>query len=634
MRKQRTRAGVGVDNDNEMDERSSENDPVPLVEQLDSLDVAEREEALQTIEQLAVLSPELIPQLVFQTKLADKLNSRVLDAKSHVRELAVSLLKTLCQAGHDNIVDYFVKQDVLTPLLDLFSKFFFFFFCSFSFSSFFVPRMKVTVVYVDDGVRSQVYGILGQVLGALHELCQRSEDATSLVASHPQVSSLLDYLDPAYPLPVELRCGAAHVLQDLVEDCPTISDALSSSARAQTLLRSGAQSEHLLLRSLCCGVLFELTSDCFACVTSLQPALTLQLPQALLQLRDSATAAALETGAREAQIAKQQDVAEKNVGDEEKVEMEQEAIVDLPHVPSLLAEGEAAKMFSRVLGQWQVAAQAQQQALETLANVFSSLTLSTCKNEREIFGLSMPHLSSVVALHLGSFEAQLGEQLIASLPALDGCVDKLQLLQLRALHCLNNAFIGVSSPELLYTWVASLWTTLLDQLREASDALSGAQSGDDELLDALATSLWSLARVSVARLPVSPAHASLIASVLSRRLSRAASVSLAGCLGSLAPVLRADANTLTHVTNTLQQCCNPSSSPLLLAETLNSLVDLFSDDDTHAVFVATKLADCLAAIPLLVRKASATAGLGEDDLERLMEVASNAQAFLEYKKSN
>ncbi len=165
--------------------------------------------------------------------------------------------------------------------------------------------MKVSIVYVDDGVRTQVFGILRQVLGALHELCQRSEAATSLVAAHPQISTLLDYLDPAFNLPTDLRCAAAQVLQDLVEDCPTISDALSGSARAQTLLRSGSQSDQLLLRALCCGILYELTGDAMACVSALQPALSLQLPQALLQLRDAATAAALETGAREAQIAKQ-----------------------------------------------------------------------------------------------------------------------------------------------------------------------------------------------------------------------------------------------------------------------------------------------------------------------------------------
>lgn len=125
MRKQRTRARFGQDGDDakdEMDDGGKQSDPIPLVDQLDSLDVAEREEAIQTIEQLAVLSPELVPQLVFQTKLADKINSRMLDTKSHVRELAVSLLKTLCQVGQDSVVDYFVKQDVLTPLLDLFAK--------------------------------------------------------------------------------------------------------------------------------------------------------------------------------------------------------------------------------------------------------------------------------------------------------------------------------------------------------------------------------------------------------------------------------------------------------------------------------------------------------------------------------
>ena len=123
MRKQRTRAMAGTE-EAEAEEGGAHcsSSAVPVVEQLDSSEEAEREEAIQTVEQLAVLSPELVPQLVFATRLADKLCSRMLDAKAHVREMAASLLKTLCQVGQDSVAEYFVSQDVLTPLLELFSK--------------------------------------------------------------------------------------------------------------------------------------------------------------------------------------------------------------------------------------------------------------------------------------------------------------------------------------------------------------------------------------------------------------------------------------------------------------------------------------------------------------------------------
>ncbi len=82
----------------------------------------------------------------------------------------------------------------------------------------------------------------------------------------------------------------------------------------------------------------------------------------------------------------------------------------------------------------------------------------------------------------------------------------------------------------------------------------------------------------------------------------------------------------------LTQCIVETSPPLLLAESVNALIDIFSDDSTHAAFVSLQIAKPLSAVPALVKRARA--GAAEEDLERLCEVADNVGPFLAYKKSN
>ena len=613
MRKQRVRGfeRPDVDHDEQMDEPAR--DPIPLIEQLDSLDAGEREEALETLEQVVLLTPELIPQLVFETQLADKLNSRMCDVKASIRQATVSLVRSLAQTGEEAVVDHLVAADALTPLLDLFAK------------------TRVTVPIVDAGVRQQVQGILGQVLGALHELCQRSETAVSVVAASPHAAALLDYLDPALEhVPVELRCAAAHVLQDLMEDCPVIVNAMRGSGRAQQLLQGWAESRSsLLLRALCCGVRFELDGDCARCVQGLQPALALQLPQALMGLKNEAVNAGLEMAANEHRVAQQGQAA---AAEEDEGAAEGQG-VEFPPVPQLGVEGEAGKAFSAMLAQWLHAAQAQQQALETLANVFGSATLAA--TEGAVVEAAVPPLVAIASLQLQSVEGFFGEALLAAMLALDGCVDKLQLLQLRAFHCLNNALIAVA-PQRLTPWAAPLWLALMDRLRDAGTALAQLPGPreDDELLDGIAQCAWALARTEL-RLPVSPEHVALLCTALTQRLSTGASVSCAGALGALASCFRPNEQALAAVTRALTDCVAEGSPPLLLAEAVNAAIDIYSDDATHAAYVSLQVGKTLAAVPALVKRARVRAqAREEEDLERLFEVADNVQPFLAYKKSN
>jgi hypothetical protein len=302
----------------------------------------------------------------------------------------------------------------------------------------------------------------------------------------------------------------------------------------------------------------------------------------------------------------------------------------------LFSEGEASKVFSQSLAQWLIAAQAQQQALETLANVFVAPTLANA-SEKAVFTLALPPLARLAVEAVGQFEKQLGEPLVAALPALDGALDKLQLLQLRALHALANAVMSASSPALLAPLGSAVWPAVLEQLHEATHALRAQQQQqqqekeeEDELVEALSGAAWALARAGLLAGAGGGRAVELLAASLRAWGARGA----AGALGALAPMLAREPTLLALASSALACRCRPDTAPLLLAECCDALVDLFSDDATHAVFVAQNVAAVLAAAPALLRKAAAAPDLQEEEVERIAEVASNCQALLQYKKNN
>ena len=513
------------------------------------------------LEQMIVLNPECISTLL-DNGISDKITGRICDSKASIRERGCSLAKVMCQVGGEQVCDYMVSQDILTPILDLFSK------------------MKVSVHIVDENVRQQFQGILLHVLGIMHELCQSSEQATNLVSANPEIGSLLDFLDPNHSILMDVRCAAAHVLQDLVEDCPAVVDAVRASNKAAQLIQTCIESPDLLLRSLCIGIQFELDGNCAKCAQLLAPILSLQLPQTLLMTKGEALAAAQESvkddskstvafpGPGEAD----QDDAQEDDEDESNLQSGGAMDVDLPPAPQ--SNGPAFKIFATTISQWTRAAEAQQQALETLANIFSSMALGA--EEFQVVQHLMPFVATLCEVQLQQVDETLGDKLLAAVPALDGAVDKLQRLQLRALHCLNNALIGIQVENLKPAM--SLWTPLTLSLGQAIRNLQGLQnqSGDeDELLDSLAQCLWSLARNfgETKSIAVLPQHLAMLCGGLGARLSLLADVSMAGCLGSLAPFFRSNANLTSAIAGALIQACQGAQDKtLLLAEVISFLI--------------------------------------------------------------
>lgn len=266
-----------------MVEADGDESSVQLLELMEDVDEAQREEAFDAMASLVVHTPEHSIGRLMQAGVADRLASGLTDAKAAVRAAAANATRLLCENGGDSVCDDLLARDLFTPLLALFIK------------------MRVTVPLTAPEVRMSFFTILGHVLGAIRELCLRSDRAVDLLAPHAE--RLLDFLDPANDVPVDLRCSAAHILQSVVEESEPLIANVRASQRAMALLHSNANAAQgaPLLRVLCASIVYALfvpedesgvaATECFRV---LEPVLRLRLPGALLALQVDMSAAAHE----------------------------------------------------------------------------------------------------------------------------------------------------------------------------------------------------------------------------------------------------------------------------------------------------------------------------------------------------
>lgn len=584
-----------------------------------------REEACETLSVVISNNPQAIHELM-KGSLCDRLVTRICDSKAGVRLAALTATKILCQKGGDEVVAVLVKMDVMSPLLDLFGK------------------MRVSQPIVDASVRTTVFSIVEEVLKVLQEICQRSEHAADVVSRSPLCSSMADFLDFSLPISMDMRCAAAELLQVLVDDSPTLVNAMRSGPKVLSLLKEvvGNDSNDIFLRSLCAGILLvveDQTNDAISrCCSVLFPILSLKLPHVLLSLEPDATAAAKES---DDGILAEGNANENVRSEDEPPNMEKEAMdvdIDLPAVPGKNV-GPAQGHLNQALSQWARSADAQQQALETLANLFCGV-----HTENSIIAkaasTAFPHLVYLATVPIAQIDAKFGDRLLSTLPQLDSCMEKIQQLQLISLTCINNVFISVDPGMLKKEGkLAGFWQGLVTVLRTVTESLveyrtAGGTEVEDELCDIICQCLWSLARTCADEpcLPVEPDHVSVIAKALSFHLSATVDTALAGGLGCLSGYIRRSDTAINGVASILLTCgLNPQASPLLIAESLNALVDLFSDDSTHKVFVSLQVGQKLKSA-LSNAEVAVTRLVDNEDKEHLDEVIENVRAFLDYKK--
>jgi hypothetical protein len=321
--------------------------------------------------------------------------------------------------------------------------------------------------------------------------------------------------------------------------------------------------------------------------------------------------------------------------------------IDLPDV--LDESGPSMQHVLNALHNWERSAEAVQQALETLANLFTILPANSLASFARA---SLPHLVHWSCLNVPQLDVKFGSRMLTLLPALDNALNHLQILQLRGLSCMNNLFIALD-PEVMQTMpeLRNVWTSLLSATRITAEALMAEpakQEGqqqqqqqnlqeDDELLDALCQCAWALCRPlsSQPALPVTMDQINGLMTLLERRVSREAGVAVAGMLGSLCGYYaRANANAavFARAAQLLITCGSTQGVPAALtAECLNSTIDLFSDDGTHNVFVKHNVGSAIASKLLPAAEAALQAAEAEER-EHLQEVIENARAFLDYKK--
>ena len=571
--------------------------------------------------------------------ICEKLITRVCDTKSSVRLAALIALKALCQRGGDQVCSMLVKMDALTPLLDLFGK------------------MRVDVAIKDEGLCQIVFGTVLEVLNVLYELCDRSEEAADWASRSPLCTKMVDFLDSSLNISLDMRCAAARLLQTLVDDCPSLVTAMKSGPKAVNLLKGVLDNSgsDVVLRSICAGIFLTLEGGTEQqvlnkCYGLLQPFLALRLPHVLLSMEQEIHAAADEM--LEAQKPVEQPPSNRQKqkqpqvnpppgydGDEPPDMESKGASVDLPSYPKKM--GPAQAHIKDALDKWTRSAEAQQQALETLTNLFCGVHPADSAVSR-IANDAFAHLVYICTIPVTQIDAKLGDKLLSSLPQLDGCMEKVQQLQVTALACMNNVLISVDTSVLLKDQkLANFWPALISLLSTVSQSLAkvrsdGANFADDELYDNVSQCIWSLCRACSdgPNLPVNHGDGiSVITKALSLHLSEGADISLAGTLGCLAGYMTKNSAALNGVSQVLAVCCNnDKANPLLIAESLNSLVDIFSDDNTHNTFASSGVGQKMnSALPIANKAIGALQNA--DDKEHMEEVIENVKAFLDYKGS-
>lgn len=233
------------------------------------------------------------------------------------------------------------------------------------------------------------------------------------------------------------------------------------------------------------------------------------------------------------------------------------------------------------------------------------------------------------------------------------CVTHFHDVQARALSCLNNMLLVLPLPADKQQ-AEGLWELLVKLCVEAGQPLPPPLGTDAnmETLELVTASMWTLLRKSTQHgFPLSP-HTNVVEGMVQLAAgcpSFVARANALGCLGimgqhpqlvDLAPKVAA---VLVHSVGTsLMAEQTAATTPgeswstvhgAVVAEGLNSLFDMFSEEDKDHIFAQLALLPKLRSFsPLLRNKIrQESRALDRDLLERLRETKLNLDRFIQYK---
>jgi len=275
------------------------------------------------------------------------------------------------------------------------------------------------------------------------------------------------------------------------------------------------------------------------------------------------------------------------------------------------------------------------QMLEILTNLCTS-EFSELSHEALAKEAILPKLATKAGLagHAEQFDEQaLQEQCLLALSPEETAVvrDFNRQSKLTAVTCMSNLILHLPSN------VTGELSGVLNQAFQCIQGLEAAYGQSDEHaiknVDAFTALVWNVARKQVAP---SKAQLQILVNIARAPKSLETSVNVAGTLGAIGTLKEHFANNFV-IGGVLLQVLESAGHLELACETVNSLIDVYTEDNVH-----TQQVNQLQLIPKLAASMSLIQALGnsheqKDDvqlLERAQETLENIEAFVNYKPNH
>lgn len=613
----------------EMPVDSKENAIQTIIDQLQAANMEEKYCGLQTFA-LLIENPENIDEILSRgvVRVAAPL---ILDSAMTVRNAAAGVLRNLSICGQD-MCDALMEQDVMTPLTSYFHQF----------AETWIPDIKSKNKEDDETIIN--------CINLLWNLCESSE----LAVKYMEQSRILDILSRYLDLTTFGSDIVAAVLQCLlvvVEDNPEAIHKVKANCeeRLQQLLSiESNDSDKLLLKTLAAGVTINLSGS----VTALS---LLVINRLITILAESLTIDHRQMCNSLSSAVPLQDVNGKTP----------------------LPKGKEGQQLENQLKSVHLMLEAQQRAVEIVANLCSctdsdeSMDDSSdsedmaeeeiCNGNSELNGSLLAEdklppeiIEGIVSM--GIFDkvwakTQLpADNVMLILKEFDGSQSiykKLYNLQSSALLCINNMISSLPLENLGgVNGIYKIWTdagklvfkqnnenvnlsesatavmraaldkiksiNVLDKIKENKELFSGLTVNDIEMM------LTGIRNCDVAE----------IRSNLIRMIGTLALLFVTPSILNTATV-----HIVRQITEFLLEQAHKEQSVWLLAEIIDTLVDLYSEDETDSLAAQVKLIEKLTAIaPILKNKARQQRKLPQEYKSLVSTATTNLPRFISYKK--
>lgn len=623
----RARKSLAVDNSDEEEELpvdSKENAIQSILDQLQAADVEEKYCGLQTFAMM-IENPENIPQLISRglVKVAAPL---LLDQASSVRNAAAGTLRNLSTVTMETC-DAMMEQDIMTSV-----------------TCYFHEHAESWVPDTNSKTKDEDIDTFIQIINLLLNLCESSDLAVKYLGQSRILDILPRYLDLA-TFSSDVVTAVLQCLFVVVEDNPAAMAKIISNAEKQLQALLGLEGEDpslVLLKTLSAGVIIN---TCGGNITT--------LPNEVINRIMSILANTLSVDHRLICSQLSSTVPLKDGSGK----------VEAPR-------GKAAQQLESQIQAVSQMLTAQQSSIEIIANICScedaddlqgSDSSESDDADEELFENGVETILAEDKLATEVMEAFISLEIFdkvwarTQLPAnnvmlilkeYEGSTliyKRLLSLQTRALLCINNLIstlpienlgglnavykIWVDTGKIVFKQDAenvNLSESATAVMRAALDKIKfrhNANSNDCTLFSDLALSDIEIMLAGVRECQVPEIRSNLTRMV-----------------GILASLLVNNLNDVTSkvictITEFILEQAHKEPEVWVLAEAIDTLVDLFSEDETDALAAKVKLTDKLAILaPILRNKARQQKRLPKEYKVLVSTAASNLPRFIKYKK--